>query len=129
MPYDEKRNFVYEYVIKPVLENHPDFIFKYQRADESLTIGKISEEICESIEESDFVIADISEKNPNVFYELGYGHARSIKAILLIEKKQNTKLDIPFDIQDFRCHTYDFNKDGFEKIKNKLSSVLGSLLK
>lgn len=129
MPFDEKRDFLYEYVIKPTLDLHPEFDFDYERADEALTVGRISEEICEFIKEADIIIADITENNRNVFYELGYAHACEKKAILLIQPGESEKLDIPFDIQDFRCHKYDFSHDGFGDIGRRLPSLLSSILR
>lgn len=128
MPFDQKRNFLYEYVIKPALEKHPTFIFEFIRADESLTAGRISEEITDFINNSNILIADITASNPNVFYELGFAHAKTRKAILLIEKVEGEKLNIPFDIQDFRCHTYSFSKGGFDSIREKLGGVLTNLV-
>ncbi|HVT85466.1 MAG TPA: hypothetical protein VHD35_09695 [Chitinophagaceae bacterium] len=128
MPFDEKRNFLYEYVIKPTLDSHPKFLFKCIRADESLTVGKISEEIASSIKKSDLVIADITSKNPNVFYELGYTHCAKGKALLLIEEVKGELLNIPFDIRDFRCHSYIFSKEGFERITEKLGPVLANMI-
>lgn len=128
MPFDQKRNFLYDYAIKPALERHPEFVFNFIRADESLTVGKISDEINEAIKDSDVIIADITENNRNVFYELGYAHAYSRKAILLIEEVKGEKLNIPFDIQDFRCHTYSFSKEGFEKIQKRINKLLSNIL-
>ena len=128
MPFDQKRNFLYEGVIKPTLELHPSIVFDYIRADEPLTTGKITEEIAESIEDAEFIIADVSAVNANVYYELGYAHARSKKAILLIEKVEGQNLVLPFDIQEFRCHSYTFSKDGFDAIKRKLSGIIQRVL-
>ncbi len=96
MPFDEKRNLLYDYVIKPALDKHPTFIFDYKRADEALTVGRISEEITEYINTADVLIADITSTNANVFYELGYAHAKLCKALLLIEEVKGVKLTIPF---------------------------------
>jgi hypothetical protein len=128
MPFDQKRNFLYDTVIKPTLELHPSIVFDFKRADESLTTGKISEEIVEFIRDAQIIIADITSANPNVYYELGYAHASSRKAILLIEKVEGQKLSLPFDIQDFRCHPYRFSKDGFEDIKHKLTGIVQRLI-
>lgn len=128
MPFDYKRNFLYDYVIKPTLDLHPKLLFKHIRADEALTVGKISEEITEYINQADIVIADITSNNANVFYELGFVHGTKRKALLLIEKMEGEKLNIPFDIQDFRCHTYMFSKEGFEKISKKIGFVLANMI-
>jgi hypothetical protein len=129
MPFDYQRNFLYEYVIKPTLDKHHKYLFKHFRADESLTTGKISEEITDFINKSEIIIADITNKNPNVFYELGFAHCAKRAALLLIEKEEGKKLDIPFDIQDFRCYSYIFSKDGFEKLTETLNALLENMVR
>lgn len=128
MPFDEKRNIIYEDVIKPTLNSHKEFLFRVKRADESLTVGKISEEIGQQIDDADVVVADISSVNANVYYELGYSHAKKQKAVLLIQRTEGEKLDIPFDIQDFRCHSYEFSSAGLRKLGTHLADLMSSIL-
>ena len=128
MQFDQHRDFLYEYVVKKALDSHPDILFDYTRADESLRAGRISVEICERIRLADLVIADISGRNRNVYYELGYAHALKIPVVHLIERPQCGDLDLPFDIQDFRCHGYPFTKDGFEELEEKLPEILSTAL-
>ncbi len=128
MPFDEKRNLLYDLIIVPVLKNHPFFVFDFIRADQAMTVGRISEEISKWIKEADVIIGDITEKNRNVFYELGLAHAFCKKAILLIQQTDND-LDIPFDIRDFRCHPYEFSSSGFDRLKFKLAEILGNILR
>jgi hypothetical protein len=126
MPFDQKRNLLYEDAIKPALETHPDFVFDFHRADESLTVGKITEEIGKSIDDADVLIADISVINANVYYELGYGHARRKKALLLAEESPET--NVPFDIKDFRHHRYDFTRRGLDDLSQKIQEILSNIL-
>ena len=60
------------------------------------------DKIYKEIEESDFVIADLSDKNPNVFYELGYAHAIGKLCILITKDADN----IPFDLKHRRHIVY-----------------------
>jgi nucleoside 2-deoxyribosyltransferase len=46
----------------------------------------ICEKICKKIQESDFVIADISVPNPNVFYELGLAYGSEQKIFLIANR-------------------------------------------
>jgi hypothetical protein len=128
MQFDEKRNIIYDLVIEPVLKSHPAYIFKYTRADKAMTTGKISEEIKEWTKNADAIVADITENNRNVFYELGLAHAFKRKAVLLIEKREGIPLDIPFDIHDFRCHQYEFSSAGFDDLKHRLTEILEHML-
>ncbi len=49
--------------------------FEPVRADELFTTGSVVEQIWEQIEKAKLLLADLSGKNPNVFYELGLAHA------------------------------------------------------
>jgi hypothetical protein len=127
MPFDEKRNFVYEYVIKPALEQHPVFDFEVTRADKVLTSERITQEISAGIEKADLLIVDISKENMNVYYELGYGHAKDRKAILIRESIPEIP-PIPFDIKDFRYHPYEFSPEGFRSMKEKLTELITNVV-
>src|SRR5437588_13112906 len=45
-----------------------------RRADEFAGGGMIINEITEMIENSEFIICDLTFERPNVYYELGYAH-------------------------------------------------------
>ena|SRR5215472_7097908 len=63
--------------------------------DEQIFHGQgILERIYGQIEATDFIIADMSGQNPNVFYEVGYAHAQNKLCILLTRNAS----DIPFDL-------------------------------
>src|ERR1035441_10104337 len=51
-----------------------------------------AEATTEAIASADFVIADVSRGNPNVFYEIGYAHALRKNTILLVSKDASPKL-------------------------------------
>jgi len=51
-----------------------------------------------SIQESSFLIADITPDNPNVFYEVGYAHGLKKPTILLSDRRRD---NLPFDCPGF----------------------------
>lgn len=58
------------------------------KADQALQLGFVMcQRICRKIQESQFIIADISKPNPNVFYELGLSYGMNKKIILIGQKK------------------------------------------
>jgi hypothetical protein len=128
MPFDPLRDMLYDLVIEPVLSQHPSLLFRCTRADKALTVDRISEEIEKGISDADVIIADITENNRNVFYELGLARMAKKKAILLIQKVEGQKLDIPFDIADFRCHGYQYTSTGFNELKDRLTDLLSNVL-
>jgi hypothetical protein len=81
------------------------------RADEILDPGSVPEQIYDSIRDSLFIIADISEQNDNVFYELGYAHALKKKTLLL----SNRQRTLPFDVRFARTIIYNTNSNDWIK--------------
>ena len=127
MPFDRDRNFVYEDAIRPAVVDHPDYVIECNRADQEMTTGKITEEIGQLIEEANFLIADVTAPNLNVYYELGFGHAVRKKALLLAEDKEG--LDVPFDIKDFRHHRYSFTRAGLDELRSRIQQVASNILR
>jgi nucleoside 2-deoxyribosyltransferase len=74
-----------------------------ERVDEQIYTESILERIYRQIDSADFIIADMTGKNPNVFYEVGYAHAKEKVCILITQKSE----DIPFDLKHHRHLVYD----------------------
>jgi nucleoside 2-deoxyribosyltransferase len=66
---------------------------KAERLDDQIFDSNMLEKIYKEIEKADLIIADMSGRNANVFYEVGYADARK-KLVLLLT---NDAKDIPFD--------------------------------
>lgn len=98
----EKGHFkrVYEHLIKPACELAG---FTPIRADEESKTNYIVIDILKKILESEFVLCDLSAKNPNVFYELGIRQAFNKKVALI----KDFKTGRVFDIQGLRAIDYD----------------------
>lgn len=105
---------IYSEMIRPVLV---ECGYEPIRGDELEHFGSISRDIIESLYEADIVIADLSGKNVNVFYELGVRHALFRNGTIpIISQGQNP----PFDISDYRAIAYSTEHDGPEKFKEAL---------
>jgi CheY-like chemotaxis protein len=76
--------------------------FNCFRIDERIFNDSIIEKIKESIMTSDYLIADLTNSNPNVFYEVGFAHALG-KNVILIANSTN---DLKFDLQHIRTIIY-----------------------
>ncbi len=99
MPFQNEFFATYQYAIKPTLEKLNCVV---NHAEEIKTAEKIIDVIYTQIYKADFLIADATGKNPNVFYEIGYAHAISKKIIFLVQDPN----DIPFDIRVWRYLQY-----------------------
>ena len=100
----EKGHFsrVYEHLIKPACEQAG---FDPVRADDTSKANMIIIDILQKILECDMAICDLSSRNPNVFYELGFRQAFNKKTILI----KDIKTAMPFDISGIRTLTYNEN--------------------
>ncbi len=94
MPFDHAFDDVYQLGIKVACERAGAYA---ERVDEQIFEGSILQRIYNQISKADVVVADMSGRNPNVFYESGYAHALGKPVILLT---QNTD-DIPFDLKHY----------------------------
>lgn len=83
------------YLIKPVLT---ELDYQMILADERHIVGMISPKTIKEIINSDVVIADISDNNPNVFYEIAIRNSLNMPLIILKQPAQG-KL---FGIDDSR---------------------------
>jgi hypothetical protein len=93
MPFDTKFDDLYKIGIKDVVSQFGDMIA--ERVDEQIYREGILERIYRQIDAADIIIADMTEQNPNVFYEVGYAHAKAKICILLTSDSAH----IPFDLK------------------------------
>lgn len=86
--------------------------------------GSIFQNIANYIQNSDIVVAVLTDKNPNVYYELGIRHALvESGTIMLIEQGQK----IPFDISANGIIIYE-NDENYEPMWENLSGQIGLYL-
>ncbi|MCX9025066.1 MAG: hypothetical protein OIN85_03095 [Candidatus Methanoperedens sp.] len=97
MPFDEKFNDIYKYGIKGAAEDAGAYA---ERVDEQNFTEGILDRIFNQISKADVIVADMTGRNSNVFYEVGYAHALG-KIVLLLTQNVD---DIPFDLKH-RPHT------------------------
>jgi hypothetical protein len=93
--------------------------------DEVHRPGSITRDIVEGIVNADIVIADLTNRNANVFYELGIAHAAGNKTIMVAQKME----DVPFDIANYRVILYEQSIKGSGVFKKKLGTAIDELLK
>lgn len=88
--------------------------------------GKIMDQIWRGINDSKVLVAVLTGRNPNVFYELGLAHALQ-KPVVLVSADEG---DVPFDLQHIRVIYYNLN-DPFwgEKLIDKVAENILSAIK
>lgn len=92
MPFDPKFNDIYKFGIKGAADEVGAYA---ERIDEQIFTEGILDRIFNQIAKADVVVADMTGRNPNVFYEVGYAHALG-RLVLLLTQDSN---DIPFDLK------------------------------
>ena len=97
-----------------------EFKFEAERTDESSSLERIVPRIETGIRNSAFVIADVSDLSPNVFYELGY--AKALGKQVVVTAKKGTQL--PFDIGDIPTIFWEIQEDLKEGLRKYLSGVV-----
>lgn len=111
---------IYENIFKPAIEDSGcNYICK---RSEVLSGGCIIDGIFDDLNSANIVIADLTDKNPNVFYELGARHALRNNTLLV---SQNMKF-IPHDLQSLRVLVYDKKT---EKSRNNIRSQINGTIK
>jgi len=120
MPFRKQFNEIYQNHIKPVVEKNG---FNVLRADDLFRTSSVMEDIWEYISKARFLIADVTGRNPNVFYEVGIAHTIGKNVILITQNKE----DIPFDVKHIRFFTYSHDEKGLKKLESDLNNVIATI--
>ena len=99
--------------------------YQCNRADDIWNNQHILDDIIELIKTAAVVVCDLSNRNPNVFYETGIAHTLG-KEVILLTQSDN---DFPFDLRSIRYIRYLNNNQGrqemiiqlFERVRNLTS--------
>lgn len=93
----------YEKIYRPAIDKAG---LRAVRADADLFgTGKIMDQAWNGINSAKVLVAELTSRNPNVFYELGLAHAMK-KPVVLVSASQE---DVPFDLQHIRVIYYDMS--------------------
>lgn len=92
MPFDDSFDDIYKLGIKAAAHEVGAYA---ERLDEQIFNEGMLDRIFNQINKADVVVADMTGRNPNVFYEVGYAHALG-KMVILVTQSSD---DIPFDLK------------------------------
>jgi len=125
MPFAEPIGGYYDDIYKPAIEKAK---LKASRADADIYgTGKIIDQIWNGITSARVLLAELTNRNANVLYELGLAHALHKPVVLVCSKASEE--DVPFDLRHVRVVYYD-KDDPFwgtkliEKVAEKVLSVM-----
>lgn len=112
---------VIEHLIEPAVEGKYEVI----TADQIMEPGSITMQIIEKIATAPILIADLTDNNANVYYELSCRQALRLPAILMVLSDQIEK--VAFDIQGLNVILYDFDvdmiEDAIRELKQHIQAV------
>ena len=96
--------------------------FQCTRTDELLGGGHIIVDILRGISSCELVIADVTGKNPNVYYELGIAHmSKPVEKVILLSQSAE---EIPFDLRQFRHIIYKPGTVGLKALSRMLEHAV-----
>jgi hypothetical protein len=117
VPFGGTFDELYKTCLRPTVESHGWICC---RADEVYQPREIIDLIWEEIHRADLVIADLTGRNPNVFYEVGYAHALLRPTVLLV---QDIK-EVPFDLRHRQLLRYEPDEEGMNDLAAELRRYL-----
>jgi hypothetical protein len=124
MPFGpEDLQIVYDDFLKPAVEKRCGL--DCVRGDDMFGSDVIMDNVLTAIREARVVIADLTGRNPNVFYEVGIAHSID-KPVLLITQSLD---DVPFDLRHRRVLEYEYSPRGCRRLENKVEKHLKQMLR
>ena len=100
MPFgDTTLDMVYDYIVRPIIGNCG---LACERGDDVFGSNMVMDDIRASIEAAAIVVADLTGRNANVFYEIGIAHAINKPVLLMAQSIE----DVPFDLRHRRVLLY-----------------------
>jgi len=94
--------------------------FNALRADDIYGVSGIMQQVWLYVNRARLIVADLTTRNPNVFYEVGLAHALGKDVILTTQ----TMDDVPFDLRAIRCIVYSLELDGPQRFEEDLQKTI-----
>jgi hypothetical protein len=119
MPFKAELNFLYLY-LREYLERKHGLLC--ERGDHKVLTIPLIDKIRKHIVDADVIIADITDRNPNVFYELGLAEASGKKVVLITADPIK---EAPTDIRHLDCIQYNLANhiEFLDRIDNAIHHV------
>jgi hypothetical protein len=95
----ERSNTVFDFIVKPAVQaaGYADPV----RADLLPEPGIITNQVIQRLLKDDLVIADLTDSNPNVFYELAVRHTIRKPIVQIIRRDERIPFDCLWNANDF----------------------------
>jgi hypothetical protein len=120
MPFREPFETIYKDHLTPVVK---EFGLTPMRADNYFSTHAVMQDIWEGINNARLIIAELTDRNPNVLYELGVAHTLGKEVIMLTQNVD----DIPFDLRHLRFYTYEYTPRGCAKLMENVKLAMATI--
>jgi hypothetical protein len=121
MPFKADMLPVYEDHIKPTCASMG---LTVRRADDFFTAHAVIQDVWQAIVSARLIVAACTDRNPNVFYEIGLAHTLGKPTILLTQNSE----DVPFDLRHLRYFTYQLTPRGMREFETKFKETVQNVL-
>ncbi len=109
---------VLRHVIEPAVER---FGYRVSRADKIAEPGMITSQLLQRVINDHLVVADLTDRNPNVYYELAVRHAIRKPLIQMIQRGEA----LPFDVAGTRTINFDYKDlDSVDEAKTEIGKQI-----
>lgn len=120
MPFDSQYVDSYQFGIKTMLDQHGiDTVKRVFKADEQPSTIDILCKICKGIQESQYIIINISGRNPNVMFELGLAYGLN-KTVFLIKDENSAEIS---DLKGLEYTQYSNAADLANKLQKRFRDL------
>jgi hypothetical protein len=106
-PERERSDGVRDFIVKPAVA---ELGLNVMRADDIGQPGQITHQVIEHVLGARGAVADLSDRNANVYYELAVRHAARLPVVLIASESERKRL--PFDVNQMRTIFFDHTNLG-----------------
>lgn len=110
---------VIDAAVVPVMNDHG---FTVEVAHRMVKAGSITNQVIELLLSAELVVANLTDLNPNVMYELAVRHAARKPVITIVDRAVTSRL--PFDVQDERTIFFTNDMLGVLDLREQLTAMV-----
>jgi hypothetical protein len=121
LPHSDEFRELFAYAIAPAFEANGLHALK---AEDIYQPGAILAQVWSAIRTAEVIVADVSDRNPNVIYELGLCYGIQRCPILLVRDPT----ELPFNLRSLRYIEYRNDATGGQKLRERLTSAIAEFL-
>lgn len=119
----DRSDGVMEYIVAPAAGEHE---LETVRADKIAKPGQITRQVIEHVVGAKAAVVDLTEANPNVYYEMAVRHTAQLPTVLIAQEGEK----LPFDIAQMRTIFFDHTSlKSAAECRSEISKHLGEALR